>query len=227
MAASYPASAKSFSAFNDGDTIQDEHIEEAYDEITALEQALLSSGLAHDLFPDATANTRDLGTSSKLWDLLYINTGIKFPGTQVPSADANTLDDYEEGNWTPVLGGGGGTSGQTYTTQLGRYVKVGKHVFCSFFIELSAKGTITGSLQLQGLPFTIATGSGFRFSAAVNWEALASSAIGVWLEGQDNTTVASVYVRTAAGTGNRSSGATADVNNNSILTGSFYFIASA
>src|SRR3990167_787780 len=34
---------------------------------------------------------------------------IKFPGTQVPSSDANTLDDYEEGTWTPIITSSVGT----------------------------------------------------------------------------------------------------------------------
>ncbi len=33
---------------------------------------------------------------------------ITFPATQNPSADANTLDDYEEGTWTPVDSSGAG-----------------------------------------------------------------------------------------------------------------------
>lgn len=41
--------------------------------------------------------------------------GLPFPVNKVPSTDANTLDDYEEGTWTPILYGGalgetGGTS---------------------------------------------------------------------------------------------------------------------
>src|SRR5678815_603330 len=37
-----------------------------------------------------------------------------FPSTQTPSSDPNTLDDYEEGTWTPSVGGTA-----TYTTQSG------------------------------------------------------------------------------------------------------------
>lgn len=72
MAASYPSSAKSFSAINAGDTVTDTMWEEAYDEITALEQALLTNGLAHTLFPDATANARTLGTASKHWGIAFL-----------------------------------------------------------------------------------------------------------------------------------------------------------
>jgi hypothetical protein len=45
-------------------------------------------------FPDATGTVVISGTTPSL-------NGITFPATQVASADANTLDDYEEGTWTP------------------------------------------------------------------------------------------------------------------------------
>jgi hypothetical protein len=80
--------------------------------------------------------------------------GINFPDAAVASADANTLDDYEEGTWTPVLGGSGGTSGQTYTLQEGTYTKVGNLVTFTGRFSLSAKGTITSTVQIQGLPLT-------------------------------------------------------------------------
>ncbi len=58
--------------------------------------------------------------------------GIKFPGTAVAATDANTLDDYEEGTWTPAYVSG--NNAWTYTTQVGRYVKVGSMVELSFYI---------------------------------------------------------------------------------------------
>ena len=105
-----------------------------------------------------TDSTDDLGSSAKYWANAYVDEvytpAIQFPATAVPSADANTLDDYEEGTWTPVLGGSGGTSGQSYGTQTGSYIKIGRQVTCIFHAVLSDKGTITGNLQVQGLPFT-------------------------------------------------------------------------
>ncbi len=79
---------------------------------------------------------------------------IKFPSSQAASSDANTLDDYEEGNWSPIIGGVGGESGQTYGFQSGRYQKIGKRVFIYCYVALSVVGTITGSLLLKGLPFS-------------------------------------------------------------------------
>jgi hypothetical protein len=81
-------------------------------------------------------------------------TGIAFPATQSASSDANTLDDYEEGTWTPVLKFGGATTGITYSTQNGSYIKVGKNVFITLYILLSSKGSATGIASITGLPFS-------------------------------------------------------------------------
>lgn len=79
--------------------------------------------------------------------ILQLSSGITFPATQVLSTDPNTLDDYEEGTWTPSVGGTA-----TYTTQLGRYTKVGRVVIASFYIVINVIGT-GSTTQLQGLPF--------------------------------------------------------------------------
>src|SRR3569623_1696890 len=51
---------------------------------------------------------------------------LAFPATQNPSANANTLDDYEEGSWTPTVSFTGASTGVTYGgTTLGRYTKIG------------------------------------------------------------------------------------------------------
>jgi len=82
---------------------------------------------------------------------------IAFPATAAPSADANTLDDYEEGDWTPGLSFGGGTTGITYQTTYtkGRYTKIGNIVIVSAFLQLTSKGSSTGDTLLTGLPFTV------------------------------------------------------------------------
>lgn len=76
--------------------------------------------------------------------------GITFPAVQSASTDVNTLDDYEEGDWTPSIGGDA-----TYTTQYGRYQKVGKWVRVVGAIQVNVRGTgSTGTVS--GLPFTSA-----------------------------------------------------------------------
>ena len=82
--------------------------------------------------------------------------GITFNGD---TAAANALDDYEEGTFTPSAYGGvdnssGGTP--TYTTQVGRYTKVGNKVFCDIYIRFGHPARSTGSrLEISGLPFPI------------------------------------------------------------------------
>lgn len=92
--------------------------------------------------------------------VLTVNANIAFPATQVTSADANTLDDYEEGTFTPGVSFGGGTTGITYSTQLGRYVKIGNHVWVSGYVVLTNKGSSTGQARITGLPFTIVNATG-------------------------------------------------------------------
>jgi hypothetical protein len=52
-----------------------------------------------------------------------VSAGIQFPAVQAASADANNLDDYEEGSWTPSLTGSTSMAGETYAIQVGRTSK--------------------------------------------------------------------------------------------------------
>lgn len=79
---------------------------------------------------------------------------ITFPATQAPSSNANALDDYEEGTWTPTFGGTGGQTGQVYAAQVGTYIKIGQLVLVRGRVALSTLGTITGQAVIKGLPFT-------------------------------------------------------------------------
>jgi hypothetical protein len=74
--------------------------------------------------------------------------GITFPATQSASSDANTLDDYEEGTWTPSLGGTA-----TYSICAGNYVKIGRLVYAVAIINVSSIGTGSQN-NIRGLPFT-------------------------------------------------------------------------
>lgn len=67
---------------------------------------------------------------------------------------ANFLSAYASSTWTPGLEFGGGSTGITYTTQAGNYVRVGNLVHAQCNILLSSKGTDTGAATITGLPFT-------------------------------------------------------------------------
>jgi len=89
-------------------------------------------------------------------DLLYsdgrqpVTGGIKFETS--PVADPNTLDDYEEGVFTPSYGNATSTS---HSVQNGRYTKVGNVVTCWIRLELNAfTASSSAWVHIQGLPFT-------------------------------------------------------------------------
>jgi hypothetical protein len=80
--------------------------------------------------------------------------GITFPATQSASSDANTLDDYEEGTWTPTIYGTTTAGTGTYYVQDARYTKIGRAVSFVFDLAWSAH-TGTGEMNVGGLPFTV------------------------------------------------------------------------
>jgi hypothetical protein len=86
-------------------------------------------------------------------------SGITFPATQSASTDANTLDDYEEGTWTPTLKFGGADTGIVIPEQVGIYTKIGRVVNLGFYFRLSNKGSATGAATITGIPFNIASGA--------------------------------------------------------------------
>ena len=97
--------------------------------------------------------------------------GIAFPATQVASSDANTLDDYEEGTWTPTFSPAGGSV--THSSRQGNYVKVGTMVLANFFIQISSASNTTGGLSITGFPFQTLGSSygnpGAGLTSAGNW----------------------------------------------------------
>jgi hypothetical protein len=80
-------------------------------------------------------------------------TGITFPATQSASSNANTLDDYEEGTWTPTVGTNGTMSNVAYTTRIGNYIKIGTLVYLFMDVEWTSTAS-TGTGSITGLPFT-------------------------------------------------------------------------
>jgi len=98
-------------------------------------------------------------------------TGIAFPATQNPSSDANTLDDYEEGTFTPSIVPDSGSI--TSQTGSGKYTKVGNVVTVVLYVTLTNVGTASGGMGLTGLPFVSvrASSSGRSFVALVREDA--------------------------------------------------------
>jgi hypothetical protein len=91
-------------------------------------------------------------------------SGITFPASQSASTNANTLDDYEEGTWTPT---DASAANLTLTTQYAKYTKIGNMVY--FCAEITYPSNSDGNrVSVGGLPFTsnsaMAYGSFVRYT---------------------------------------------------------------
>jgi hypothetical protein len=82
--------------------------------------------------------------------------GITFPTTQNASSGANTLDDYEEGSWTPGIIAGGMSITSLHSAF---YTKVGRHVTAYCYFNITNTGGLSG-YQITGLPFINPLGYG-------------------------------------------------------------------
>ena len=79
--------------------------------------------------------------------------GITFNGD---TAAANALDDYEEGTWTPTLGGSSSNPTVSYSSlRSGTYVKIGKLVYCTFIMDIASCSGGSGTAVIAGLPYTV------------------------------------------------------------------------
>jgi len=131
-----------------------QHTNNAYttDKLSAF-AATTSAELA-GVISDETGTLKLVYSDSPVFTTKISTPQVTFPSTQSASADANTLDDYEEGTWTPILQFGGASVGITYSKQTGLYTKIGRQVTITANISLTAKGSSTGMAKIEGLPFT-------------------------------------------------------------------------
>ena len=136
-----------------------------------------TSASADVITVDSSANV-GINKTSPVKDLdvtgeIRASTGILF-GTD--TAAANTLDDYEEGTWTPVFFDIlGGTLSCGYSQQSGNYTKVGNTVTCTAVIICSSVTGTASAVGVSGLPF--ANFSGARSSGSIGNNAAFSSLV--------------------------------------------------
>jgi hypothetical protein len=107
-----------------------------------------------------------------------------------PNATGVTLNDYEEGTWTPTVVAASGTY-TTVTNQRGTYTKIGRKVTVQFYFIVSDKGTGTDGAQITNLPFTVkSTTAGDQYvGSMIN---TSTSVISSVIAGQNSTT-AGIY----------------------------------
>jgi len=156
--------------------------------------------------------------------------GITFPATQSASSDANTLDDYEEGTWTPTLFGSGGSAGsQAYTLQAGRYVKIGRYVFLSGYLQINNKGSWTNDVSIGGFPFTV-NNENASYSATTFYNSqmvLPASSFGAGCYPVPGSVTARMFSQTNSGSTNLGDYANEITNNTQIGAFTICYYASA
>ena len=175
---------------------------------------------------DANAITIASGGGVTFAEVANVDKGIKFPATQVASTNVNTLDDYEEGTYTPTISFGGNSVGVAYGLQDGNYSKIGRMVKIDFRITLTNKGSSTGVARIS-LPFTASalTRSGSQvIPYGINFNAYAdTTAVNASLVGQGavaGTATADLYLITTG-----ASLTQVNISNNSDFIGNLLYIA--
>jgi hypothetical protein len=151
-----------------------------------------------------------------------VSSGITFPATQSASSDANTLDDYEEGSFTPTVAFASG-SGATFNNRSAQYTKIGRIVFVQYNVFFSGLGTSSGALTLGGLPFATVNDSYMgRFTGAAFLDRMTNGF--PFCTGGNTTTFAIQSIPN--GSGSSSELTAANLNATSYLTVNFYYIIS-
>ena len=119
---------------------------------TGSNYVVLSDGDANIVASTKTAQTFALQGGT-----LSAGTGIAFPATQSASSDANTLDDYEEGTWTPNQGSGLVVVGAF--SSVGNYVKIGRVVTVQGYLSGATSVSVPGGFNIltSNLPFSCNT----------------------------------------------------------------------
>ena len=120
----------------------------------------LMADLATGLFGGGVSPTFDTVTADTVTVTGIINADggqIAFPTAQNASVDANTLDDYEEGTFTPTVTSSVGTFTTVSSTLW--YTKIGNRVLWTAIITITNKGTVTGDVRFT-LPFASAFTAG-------------------------------------------------------------------
>ena len=116
--------------------------------------------------------------------------GITFPATQSASSDANTLDDYEEGTWTPNMTAFINVTG-TPTFQSAKYTKIGNK--CFFEAGISGLSVTTANIRTSfQVDYPVTAVSAY----AVSGTAVSNNASGLGGFLATSTTTSAIYWET-------------------------------
>lgn len=139
------------------------------------------------------------GSNNPAWAQVDLGNGVT--GTLPVGNGGTGVTSLSASNWTPALTFGGGSTGLTYSSQVGKYVRIGQLVVLTGLIVLTAKGSSAGAAVISGLPYTIGDGSsnGWYSSNKVSYSAFTAGVQEVGLQTVPNTTTM-IPVKSVTGT---------------------------
>jgi hypothetical protein len=151
-------------------------------------------------------------------DTFIVGTGTDWATESASSARTSlglgtaALEAFTEASWTPAIAFGGNAVSVTYTTQVGRSIRIGDLSVLWGSIVLSSNGSSTGDVTITGLPVAASTVAGLVQSGTVGFAlnidgagnglaisvASAASVIDVWKHEGDTTDDYIALTQTAA-----------------------------
>ena len=131
---------------------------------------------------DATAITITSGEDIDIeaGDIFFstANKGICLGVTS--NTDSNTLDDYEEGTFTPAITGDSTIGTISYDHRYGYYTKIGNKVTFEIYLAYGSSNAQSAQIFISGLPFTSSNDNSGRYTSSV--------ALGAWHSGGNQDT---------------------------------------
>ena len=182
--------------------------------------------LPYNLSTGQTDGTLDLGFTSVRWNKLFVAGGVSFQASSASFVDANYLDDYEEGTFTPVYQPASGSLTVTHDSQVGRYTKIGNVVYIRIHLGTDAVsgGSVSINCEIGGLPF--ATDSNTNVSGDVglvySWGSDTNKPVNWYADA--NQTELILYKDSNDGTPTRTGDLATGTNSNRLWLQGFYHI---
>ena len=163
-------------------------------------------------------------------DIFFSGSGKGINLGVTSNTNANTLDDYEEGTWTPTFYAG--MSSVNFAQQYGHYIKIGQKVTVTFWLLTTSSGNTSdgAGITLQGLPFTVGTDSSSshaysRGQGVINYSDFGDANTAITLYGGNDTN--RVGLGYNSGRNSKTAGSSGSAVNSAYLIGGYtYFTGS-
>ena len=112
-------------------------------------------------------------------------------------AAANELDDYEEGDWTPVVHDVSNNLATMHSLTAGKYTKIGRVVTVTGNVRTTSLNSASGGLYISGLPFNSAAGNGFHAAGSIangeNFAITASESLTMYMSANSSKLRIDIY----------------------------------